>query len=232
MTTQKLLISILLLISVLNINAQKNSFDGEFGSWHKKAIMTCGMIKSQSPDYETITGNLKEMENELKAITDKYLNNPPEEYAKDPNWRSYLIALTENLSAVKERAIRKQYPQAASFCAYFCSTVGKMHKINGITDLTDLMFSWRAELKNTTDMVSVGNTDGAAKNLAVVEELYRQVTAMKAKRNNSSLNELFLPLDEAYKTWLKTTKYGDATKLSQCLNKFTELFSKPYLTTI
>jgi len=65
--------------------AQTKSFDEEIAPWHKKAVMTCGMLRNMdSYDQQKFLKNLDELEAELKVITEKYLNNPPAEYAKDP----------------------------------------------------------------------------------------------------------------------------------------------------
>ena len=111
-------------------------------------------------------------------------------------------------------------------------TIGKLHKINGKTDLTDVMFAWRTELKNTSDMFLAGNTAGANQNISIVEDLYQKVIAMKTKKNDGTLNELFTPLDDAYKTWLKAVKTLDIQAINLVQNKFIEAFSKPYLATL
>jgi hypothetical protein len=106
-----------------------------------------------------------------------------------------------------------------------------MHKINGTMDLTDVVFSWRMELKNTSDMFTVGNTAGANQNLSIVEGIYKQVMAKKAQRNDNALNETFKPLDEAYAAWLKAAKAGNKETMNAALQKFMDGFPKPYMAT-
>jgi len=232
MKTKKMIIALFFAAATITGFAQTQSFDCEIIPWHKKAILTCGMIKDQNPDFAIISKNLNELQSELKAISDNYINKPPREYEKDPNWKSYLVSLNEYVAVIKERVENKQYTQASVFCPYFCMTIGKLHKINGKTDLTDVMFAWRTELKNTSDMFLAGNTAGANQNISIVEDLYQKVIAMKTKKNDGTLNELFTPLDDAYKTWLKAVKTLDIQAINLVQNKFIEAFSKPYLATL
>jgi len=58
------------------------SIDEEIAPWHKKAVMTCGMLRNMDAfDQQKFLTNLSELEAELKVISEKYLNNPPAEYA-------------------------------------------------------------------------------------------------------------------------------------------------------
>lgn len=212
--------------------AQINSFNKEFAAWHKKAIITCGLIKTPNPDSSIISKNLHELEIEFEELSDKYLNEPPEEYLKDVNWKLYFMSLHEFVAAIKERAENRQYAQASVFCPYICMTVGKMHKINGTTDITDVMFSWRTEIKNTSDMITTGNIAGANQNVITVNELYQKVINIKTKKNDASLDELFIPLSEAYNSWLNAAKEGNSETVTNSFNAFLKLFTKAYLATI
>ena len=208
------------------------SFEKDASAWHKKAIMTCGMIKSQNPDSALITKNIAELEAGINDILKMYMNNPPAEYAKDVNWNSYLLSLKENLTVVKERVEKKEYLKASFFCPYFCNIFGKMHKINGTTDLTDIMFSWRMEIKNTTDMFNAGNISGAMQNVKRTEESYQNLLKMKAAKNNETFESLFAPLEQIYVAWLNAIKISDSQKINESYNSFMKAFSKPYLSTL
>lgn len=225
-----LLTALLITLTFTNVKAQ--TFNTDAAKWHKKAIMTCGAIKSQNPDSITINKNLSELETEIDLLLKNYLDNPPAEYAKDVNWKTYLLTLSENLKAVKERVESKNYKGASFFCPYFCTTFGKMHKINGTTDLTDLMFAWRMEIKNATDMFNTTNITGAEQNLVEVEKLYLKVTEMKKLEANSSFEELFKPLEESYIQWRTALKDKDKNALNESFNRFFKLFAKPYLFTL
>lgn len=209
--------------------SQTKSFDQEITSWHKKATMQCGMLKANPVDATQILKNLDELTAGLKVLSDKYLSNPPSEYAKDVNWKSYFQTLTENIIVVRERVEKNQFAQASIYCSTFCKTFGQMHKINGTTDLTDMTFSLRMELKNTADMFNAENIASADQNISTVEGIYQKVVEMKTKRNDSNLNEIFKPLDEVYSSWLTAIKKGDKEAMNLSYNKFMDGFAKPYM---
>jgi hypothetical protein len=231
MKTKKMIIALFFAAATITGFAQTSSFDKEIAPWHKLATMQCGMLKANPVNAEQILKNLDELTAGLKVFTDKYLDNPPAEYAKDVNWKSYFQTLAENIVVVRERVEKKQFAQASIYCSTFCKTFGQMHKINGTLDLTDVVFSWRMELKNTSDMFTVGNTAGANQNLSIVEGIYKQVMAKKAQRNDNALNETFKPLDEAYAAWLKAAKAGNKETMNAALQKFMDGFPKPYMAT-
>jgi hypothetical protein len=225
--------SLILLTATATVTgfAQTSSFDKEITPWHKKATMQCGMLKANPVNDVQILKNLNELEAELKVLSAKYLDNPPAEYAKDVNWKSYFATLAENIVVVRERVEKKQFAQASIYCNTFCKTFGQMHKINGTSDLTDVVFSWRMELKNTSDMLVVGNKEGAKHNMEQLETIYKQVEAKKAQRNDNSLNEVFKPLEEAYSAWLKAEKAGNLEQINASLKQFMDIFPKPYMAT-
>jgi hypothetical protein len=231
MKTKKMIIALFFAAATITGFAQTSSFDKEIAPWHKLATMQCGMLKANPVNDVQILKNLDELTAGLKVFTDKYLDNPPAEYAKDVNWKSYFATLAENIVVVRERVEKKQFAQASIYCSTFCKTFGQMHKINGTLDLTYVVFSWRMELKNTTDMFTVGNTAGANQNLSIVENIYKQVMAKKAQRNDNALNETFKPLDEAYATWLKAIKARNKETINAALQKFMDGFPKPYMAT-
>jgi len=232
MKTKKMFI-VLFMIAAVTVTgfAQTSSFHKEITPWHKKATMQCGMLKANPVNDVQILKNLSELATELKVFTDKYLDNPPAEYAKDVNWKSYFAALSENIVVVRERVEKKQFAQASIYCSNFCKIFGQMHKINGTSDLTDVTFSWRMELKNTTDMFAVGNVKGAKQNMKTLVQIYAQVTEKKALRNDLALNETFKPLEDAYAKWLKAEKTGNIDQMNAALNDFIAGFPKPYMAT-
>jgi hypothetical protein len=209
--------------------AQTSSFDREITPWHKLATMQCGMLKATPVNAEQILKNLDELQTGLKVFTDKYLNNPPAEYAKDVNWKSYFLTLAENITVVRERVEKKQFAEASVYCPTFCKTFRQMHKINGTTDLTDWVFSWRMELKNTADMFNAGNTAGYKQGITTVEGIYEQVQAKLAKRNDPALNETFGPLDKIYVAWLTAIKSGDKNAMNTTYTAFLDAFPKAYM---
>jgi len=229
MKTKKMFIALLFAAATVTGFAQTSSFDKEITPWHKKATMQCGMLKANPVNAEQILKNLDELSSGLKVFTDKYLDNPPAEYAKDVNWKSYFQTLAENIVVVRERVEKKQFAQASIYCSTFCKTFGQMHKINGTMDLADVTFSWRMELKNTTDMFTVGNTVGANHNMEHLEMIYKMVVAKKAQRSEDAINEIYKPVEEAYASWLIAEKAVDVKAMNAALKVFMDAFSKPYM---
>jgi len=229
MKTKTMIIALLLAAATVTGFAQTSAFDKEIAPWHKKATMQCGMLKANPVNAEQILKNLDELTAGLKVFTDKYLDNPPAEYAKDVNWKSYFLTLSENIVVVRERVEKKQFAEASVYCSTFCKTFGQMHKINGTTDLADVVFSWRMELKNTADMFNVGNTTGYKQGIPVVEAIYKNMVAKKAQRNDSKLNETFKPLDEAYTAWIKAITSADKAAMNTAYNNFMNAFPMPYM---
>ena len=78
-------------------------------------------------------------------------------------------------------------------------------------------------------MFNAGNTAGANQNISTVEGIYQKVVAMKSKRNDAGLNEIFKPLDEVYTSWLGSIKKGDKEAMNVSYNKFMDGFAKPYM---
>ena len=229
MKTLKIYFSLLLFVTSSFAFAQSNSFDKEIAPWHKKATMQCGMLKANPVNAEQILKNLSELESELKVLSNKYLDNPPQEYAKDVNWKSYFQTLSENIVVVRERVEKKQFAQASIYCSNFCKSFGQMHKINGTSDLTDVVFSWRMEVKNTNDMFIAGNANGVKENLLMVEHIYQHFITQKSKRNDKNINDIFKPLEDTYLLWLKAIKAGDKEKMNTSFKKFMDDFAKPYM---
>ena len=229
MKTQKLFLAFLLFVISTFAFAQSKSFDEEIAPWHKKAVMTCGMLKNMdSFDQQKFLKNLDELEAELKILSEKYLNNPPTEYAKDPQWKTYLEDLQDNTNVIRERIEKKEYRLAQKYCPFYCMTFGKMHRNNGRIDLTDVMFMWRAEIKNAMDMFSAGNIDGAKNHLEMVDRVYGKVKTYQQKKNDAKFNELFSPVEEIIKAWKEGVEQKDVEKAKTNFDKFMNEFGKPY----
>jgi hypothetical protein len=211
--------------------AQTSSFDKEITPWHKLATMQCGMLKANPVNAEQILKNLDQLTAGLKVLTDKYLENPPVEYAKDVNWKSYFQTFAENIVVVRERVEKKQFAQASIYCSTFCKTFGQMHKINGTTDLTDLVFAWRMEMKNANDMQTVGNKVGSLQTFAAVEGIYKQMEEKKMLRNDAMITESLKPVETAYANWVTAFKAGNSEKMNVAMQQFMDSFPKPYMAT-
>jgi hypothetical protein len=225
--------SLILFVSSLLISgiafSQENSFDKDVHSWHKKAVMTCGMMRDMKTfDPQKMLGNLSELETELKALSDKYLNNPPKEYAADPLWKTYFEDLADNIRIVRERVERKEYRLAQKYCGQFCMTFGKMHKTNGRVTLTDMLFSLRMEVRNAQDMVNAGNMQGATMHVSTLVKLHENIRHQLTQPNNAKLSDLQKPLMDAYDQWVAAVNDGDTKKADSAFMTFMNEFPKLY----
>ena len=209
--------------------AQTNSFDKDAVPWHKKAVMTCGMLQDMTTFHQHImVKNLDELSIGLKALKDKYADNPPVEYANDPLWKSYFEDLADNIAIVKERVEYKKYRLVQNYCGNFCRIFGRMHKNNGITDLTDMMFSLRAEIRGTMDMYNAGNYKGAKGSLIVIRTLLKKVDEEGKAFRNRNFDAAFEPLKSAAAKWIGSIEENDSASVREHFNFFTNTFPKPY----
>lgn len=229
---EKLFFIFVVMCSFLISAEEKSSFERDIVPWHKKAVMTCGALKKAPVDEQMVLKNIKELQSEITEISNKYLSNVPEEYRNDVNWPGYLTALTEYVTVIGERIEKKQYPKASVFCPNICMTFGKMHKINGKTDITDVMFVWRMEMKNTTEMISAKNFKGAENNIVAVENHFKKLKEMIEKNKNPEFEKLFTPLEKIYSEWIELNKTKKWDKVSVTFGNFFKEFSKPYLYTL
>lgn len=233
MVTQKFFFVLFVLAISSFVFAQTKSFDEEIAPWHKKAVMTCGMLRNMdSFDQQKFLKNLDDLETALKFFSKKYSDNPPEEYAKDPQWKTYLEDLMDNTNIIRERVENKQYRLAQKYCPFYCMTFGKMHRNNGRTDLTDVMFSWRAEVKNAMDMFAAGNVDGAKNHLEMVDRMYGKLKSYQQKKNDPKFDELFIPIEELVKEWKDGIENKNIEKAKTNFGKFMNEFGKPYVYTL
>ncbi len=209
--------------------SQQSSFDNDVHPWHKKAVMTCGMMRDMKTfDQQKMLASLGELDNELKPISEKYLNNPPKEYAADPLWKTYFEDLADNIRIVRERVERKEYRLAQKYCGQFCMTFGKMHKTNGRLTLTDMLFSLRMEVKNGEDMVNAGNLQGAKSHVVTLAKLHDNIQHQLAQPNNIKLADIQKPLMAAYGQWTEAASNGDSQKAGEAFTTFMNEFPKLY----
>jgi hypothetical protein len=233
MVTRKFFFVLFVLITSSFVFAQIKSFDEEIAPWHKKAVMTCGMLRNMdSFDQQKFLKNLDDLETALKFFSTKYSDNPPAEYANDPQWKTYFEDLFDNTNIIRERAEKKEYRLAQKYCPFYCMTFGKMHRNNGRTDLTDVMFSWRAEVKNAMDMFVAGNVDGAKNHLEMVDRMYGKLKSYQQKKNDPKFDELFTPIEELVKEWKDGVENKNIEKAKINFGKFMNEFGKPYVYTL
>lgn len=229
MFTKKFLFVLFVLTVSSFAFAQTNSFEKDAAPWHKKAVMTCGMLRDMSTfDQQKMLNNLNELSDELKTLQEKYADNPPSEYANDPLWKTYFEDLADNISIVKERVEKKQYRLVSNYCGNFCRIFGRMHKNNGTTDLTDVMFSLRAEIRMTMDMYNAKNINGAKESLPMVKNILNKVD-MKAKAfNNTNFDEAYAPLKSSVEKWIEAVEKDESKYVLENFNLFMNSFPKSY----
>lgn len=212
---------------------QTNSFDKDAAPWHKKAVMTCGMLRDMKTfDKQKMLNNLNELSDELKTLQEKYADNPPAEYANDPLWKTYFEDFADNIVIVKERVEKKQYRSVSNYCGNFCRIFGRMHKNNGTTDLTDVMFALRAELRMAMDMFNAKNIKGTKETLPMIKNVLNKVD-MKAKAfNNKEYDEAYSPLKALVEKWIEAVEKDESKSVVENFNSFMNEFPKAYRITL
>ena len=212
-----------------NAFPQENSFDKDVQPWHKKATVTCGMLRDMKTfDPQKMLSSLAELDSELKPITEKYIKHPPKEYTADPLWKTYFEDLADNIRIVRERVERKEYRLAQKYCGQFCMTFGKMHRTNGRVTLTDMLFSLRMEVRNAQDMVNADNMQGAKMHVSTLVKLYENIQHQLAQPNNVNLSELQKPLMDAYDQWVAAVNAGESKNADGAFMTFMNEFPKLY----
>lgn len=229
MVTKKFFFVLFVLITSSFVFAQSKSFDKEIAPWHKKAVMTCGMLRDMKTfDQQKMLNNLDDLSTQLNALQTKYAENPPEEYAKDPLWKNYFEDLADNVAIVKERVENKQYRLVQNYCGNFCRIFGRMHKNNGLTDLTDMMFSLRAEIRGAMDMYNAKNVVGAKESLVMVKKLLNKVDEKAKAFENKNFEEAYEPLKTSVTKWIEAVDKNDSKSVMENFGLFMSSFPKPY----
>lgn len=233
MLSKKMFLVLFVLTISTYVFAQTNSFDTDAAPWHKKAVMTCGMLRDMKTfDQQKMLNNLNELSDELKSLHERYAENPPAEYANDPLWKNYFEDLNDNLVIVKERVEKKQYRLVSNYCGNFCKIFGRIHKNNGTTDLTDVMFSLRAEIRMAMDMFNAKNIKGTKESLSLIKNILTKVD-MKAKAfNNSNYDEAYAPLKSFVQNWIEAIEKDESNSVLDNFNSFMNEFPKSYKITL
>ncbi|MGQ9642689.1 MAG: hypothetical protein ACUVT3_02395 [Ignavibacterium sp.] len=187
-------------------------FDKDASGFHKKAVMVCGSMKTQSPDAQKVTEAINSAAAELEMLTQKYKNNPPAEYKNDPLWSSYFDDFVDNLTLVKTFADQKNYKIASKYSNTFCQIFGRMHRNNGTVDLTDVLFALNMQMKMTTDMSNAGNTTSAKENIGMIKKLLEQASNKVKASQVAGIAELFAPIEKTTNEWLKAIEKTQIVK--------------------
>jgi hypothetical protein len=205
----------------------QSSFDKEASGFHKKAVMVCGTMKAASPTEQQVTNVISAADEELKALTQKYKNNPPAEYKNDPLWSSYFDDFADNLTLVKTLAAQKDYKIAAKYCSTFCQIFGRMHRNNGTVDLTDMLFALNMQMKLTTDMANAGNMKLAKENGAMIKKMLEQTT--EKVKHTENFEAQFASINKTATDWIKAIESGDAKAANSLYTTFSADFPKPFI---
>lgn len=233
MKVKTLFASLFFLAATVTGFAQTSSFDKELTAWHKKAVITCGMIRSpKAPEAQVVTKNLDEIGKELETLTLKYKNNPPAEYKNDPLWESYFVDLADNLTVVKYYANKQEYRVAGKNCPVFCQTILRMHKNNGTIELSDMLFSLNMQLKLTTDISNAGNAEGAKDNIELVKKIIEHAGKKVKSSNDANIQALLIPVEKKVQDWLKAIENGDAATAKTLYASFMPDFQKMFMASI
>lgn len=217
--------------SATSISAQESSFNKDAAAWHKNAIMTCGMFKKMETfDQQTMLEKLTGLEKGMKEIQSKYAENPPAEYKNDPLWKMYFNLFLDNTKIIKERVEAKNYKLAQSYCGNYCKLFGRMHKNNGTTDLTDIMFATRMNIMETMEMFSAQNFEGAKSNIYSVKNLAAKY--VKMVKSAEKYNDLFKPVEEAVNNWIEAIEKTDKQQVKTSMENYMKAFPKAYMSTL
>jgi hypothetical protein len=103
-----------------------------------------------------------------------------------------------------------------------------MHKNNGLTDLTDLMFSLRAEIRSTMDMYNAKNIAGAKESLTMIKSLLSKVDEKAKAFENKNFKEAYELLKSTVIKWIEAIEKNDSKSVMENFNSFMESFPKPY----
>ena len=226
----KLGVSVVMLLTSGLALGEEKGFEAESHQWRMKAVMTCGMLRDpKALDPSKVLTALGDIDKEWAAISGKYLNSPPKEYASDPLWKAYFEDLSDNVVVVRERVEKKQYRLAQKNCSQFCMTFSRMHQTNGVSTLTDQLFGWRMGMNGAQDMMNAGNAQGAKASLDALGKMRDGLQRQLALPANAKLADLQKPVMAAYDVWAAAMNAGDAKKAGAAFMDFMGVFPKLFM---
>ena len=226
------LLSALFLLTVFSSRVMAQSdFEQELTSLHKKAIMTCGLIKKPETHKQSeMLQALDEFKMQVSGLQKKYADQQPAGYENDPLWKSYFMEFNDIIHALQTRVENGNYKAAAMNCSRFCMLFDKMHTVNGHVDLTDMMFRWFSQITMTTNMVNATNYEGAMNNLRQVKTLHKNVLELeKTSQRSDEFHAAFDQINTLYNQWIKALESRDYQLTSDTYKKFQAAFGKAFL---
>ncbi|MGQ9818221.1 MAG: hypothetical protein ACUVQ3_09805 [bacterium] len=214
-------------------NSQENSFDAELSALRKKIVGVCAQLQAGQPreSQEQLLGEVDHIISEWSSLTNKYKDNPPAEYTKDPEWKNYFSEAFDNFSIMKQKIENKDYKRAAQFCGMNCALFVKIHQINGKITMTDLMFTMRQHLKMAMSMAKAGNWRDAKKNMNDTSNLIQVMVKLPVPpgiEKQKYLADVDL-LKKSYSELNEVFSKEETDQLNQQFKKFLGIFNAIYL---
>jgi len=230
---KKVFAVITMLIGICGLSYSENSFDNELSNLRKNVIGMCAQLQTGQlrENQEQLLKEIDDIISSWKEFTDKYKNTPPAEYGKDPDWKSYFDEALDNFQIMRQKVEEKNYNRAMQFCGLNCALFVKIHQVNGISTLTDKMFTLRQHLKLTLSMAKASNWAGAkeimenaSKNLQEIKKLATPANVDKKEY----LNDIKL-LDDSFAQLKSMFNTKDIKKFGEQFKTFLNTFNKLYL---
>ena len=104
-----------------------------------------------------------------------------------------------------------------------------MHKNNGTTDLTDLLFTLNMQLKLTTDILNAGNVEGVKENIRMLKAMLKNASAKVKSLNNKNIEEMFSPLDKKTQSLIKALEGSNSETANSLYAAFMKEFPKLFI---
>ncbi len=173
-------------------------FKKEIVDYRKATIKMCAQLQAGKPaeSKEQLLKEINALDKKWNEITKNFIDNPPDEYKKDPQWKSYFQQVKENNSVVKSFVEKEKYKSAVRFCGMSCRLFVSMDETNGIKTLAGKLFLLRDVIRNIKSMLDAENiTDAKMK----AEQLKKITDDIKQ-------NEFKDTKDEKQKNLIKTAE--------------------------
>jgi len=230
---KKVFAVIAVLIALCGLSYSENSFDTELSGLRKSVISMCTQLQAGQPreNQEQLLKEIDAIISGWKGLTDNYNNTPPVEYAKDPAWKSYFDEALDNFQIMRQKVEGKDYNRATQFCGLNCALFVKIHQVNGISTLTDKMFTLRQHLKLTLSMAKASNWAGAKEIMENASKDLQEIKKLAIPANvdkKEYLNDIKL-LDDAFAQLKSIFNMKDIKKFGEQFKTFLNTFNKLYL---
>jgi len=222
----------LLLSGMGTVARAADGFDKELSGLRKNIIGMCAQLQAGQPKEspEQLLKEIDAITSGWDALGAAYKDAPPELYAKDPAWKSYFAEADDNFRIMRDKTEKKDYKRAMQFCGMNCALFVKIHQVNGVSTITDKMFSLRQNLKLVQGMTAAGNWGGANKTLEAASKIVTEIEGMPSPsgEKNESYADSIGNLKYSFEELKSAFKANDDAKFKSQLNKFWSEFNKIY----